>query len=204
MAGLRDLKKQRVHDAISSAAITLFLERGFSDVSVAEVALAAEISKPTLFKYFPTKEDLVLHRIADHEGEAARVVRARPRGEGALAALHRHFMAGLDRRDPVTGLNDTREVIEYHRMVFSVPSLAARLFQHMAADEERLAEALTEVTDDLTARLAAGQVLSTQRVLARHNWHKLDQGGTVTEVHPQSVAAADHAFAMLRDGLALA
>lgn len=55
----------------------MFLERGFDKVSVAEVAAAADISKPTLFRYFPAKEDLVLHRFADHEDEAARVVTAR-------------------------------------------------------------------------------------------------------------------------------
>lgn len=79
MTGLRERKRQQVHEAISAAAITLFLERGFDEVPVAEVAAAAGISKPTLFKYFPTKEDLVLHRISDHQGEAARVVRERGR-----------------------------------------------------------------------------------------------------------------------------
>ncbi|MGW4663994.1 TetR family transcriptional regulator [Streptosporangium sandarakinum] len=144
MTGLRHLKKQRTHEAVSAAAISLFLERGFDAVSVAEVAAAAEVSKPTLFKYFPTKEDLVLHRITDHRGEAARVVRGRGPGTDPLTALHRHFLDGLARRDPVTGLNDDPEVLAYHRMIFSTPSLAARLMHHMTADEEALAGALTE------------------------------------------------------------
>ncbi|MEU6743824.1 TetR family transcriptional regulator [Streptosporangium sandarakinum] len=144
MTGLRHLKKQRTHEAVSAAAISLFLERGFDAVSVAEVAAAAEVSKPTLFKYFPTKEDLVLHRITDHRGESARVVRGRGPGTDPLTALHRHFLDGLARRDPVTGLNDDPEVLAYHRMIFSTPSLAARLMHHMTADEEALADALTE------------------------------------------------------------
>ncbi|MGV9779440.1 TetR/AcrR family transcriptional regulator [Streptosporangium sp. NPDC003464] len=201
MTGLRDIKRQRVHDAISTAAITLFLERGFGEVSVAEIAAAAEVSKPTLFKYFATKEDLVLHRIADHQGEAARVVRRRRPDEGPLDALERHFMAGLDRRDPVTGLNDHAEVLAYHRMVFSTPSLAARLFHHMAMDEEALAGALAEDTDDLTASLLAGQVLAVQRVLARRNWLRLAEGETAARLHPEAVRAAAHAFALLRRGL---
>ncbi|CAM5499545.1 hypothetical protein SCYAM73S_06575 [Streptomyces cyaneofuscatus] len=44
---------------------------------MAEVAAAADISKPTLFRYFPAKEDLALHRFADHEDEAARVIAPR-------------------------------------------------------------------------------------------------------------------------------
>ncbi|GAA1534328.1 hypothetical protein GCM10009730_49500 [Streptomyces albidochromogenes] len=58
MSGLRERRKQRTYRVISDAAIALFLEKGFDEVSVAEVAAAAEISKPTLFRYFPAKEDL--------------------------------------------------------------------------------------------------------------------------------------------------
>ncbi|WP_344927969.1 helix-turn-helix domain-containing protein, partial [Streptosporangium carneum] len=197
MTGLRQRKRQQVHEAISAAAIALFLERGFDEVSVAEVAAAAGISKPTLFKYFATKEDLVLHRISDHQGEAALVVRRRDEGETPLAALRRHFLAGLERRDPVTGLNDHREVLAYHRMIFSVPGLAARLLHHMAVDEEALAEALAETVDELTARLVAGQVLAVQRVLARGNWARLAEGETADQVYPAAVAAARRAFDLL-------
>ncbi|MGW5640996.1 TetR/AcrR family transcriptional regulator, partial [Streptomyces sp. NPDC003832] len=104
--GLRARKKERTRDAIGDAAVSLFLEHGFDRVSVNDIAAAAEISKPTLFRYFPTKEDLVLHRFADHQGEAARVVRGRTSGIEPVTALHGHFRAGLDRYDPVTGLND--------------------------------------------------------------------------------------------------
>ncbi|OUC94204.1 TetR/AcrR family transcriptional regulator [Streptosporangium minutum] len=201
MTGLRHIKRQRIHEAISTAAITLFLERGFGEVSVAEVAAAAEVSKPTLFKYFATKEDLVLHRIADHQGEAARVVRQRGPQEGPLDALERHFLSGLEQRDPVTGLNDHAEVLAYHHMVFSTPSLAARVSHYMAMDEEALAEALAEGADDLTATLLAAEVLAVQRVLARRNWRRLAEGETAAQVHPEAVRAARRAFALLRNGL---
>ncbi|MET9247478.1 TetR family transcriptional regulator [Nonomuraea sp. NPDC003709] len=197
MTGLREIQRQRVHEAISTAAISLFLERGFDEVPVTEIAAAAGVSKPTLFKYFPTKEDLVLHRIADHQGEAARVVRGRESAERPLEALRRHFLDGLARRDPVTGLNDHPEVVAYHRMVFSTPSLAARLFQHMAQDEEALAEALGEITDELTAGLVAGQVLAAQRVLARRNWAMLAEGRPLAEVEREAIRAAERAFSLL-------
>ncbi|MFG6195327.1 TetR family transcriptional regulator [Nonomuraea sp. JJY05] len=197
MTGLRELQRQRVHEAISTAAIALFLERGFDEVPVTEIAAAAGVSKPTLFKYFPTKEDLVLHRIADHQGEAARVVRGREPGERPLEALRRHFLDGLARRDPVTGLNDHPEVVAYHRMVFSIPSLAARLFQHMAQDEQALADALAELTDELTAGLVAGQVLAAQRVLARRNWAMLAEGRPMAEVEREAIGAAERAFSLL-------
>jgi len=196
-AGLRARKRERTRDAIADAAISLFLARGFDHVPVADIAARAEVSKPTLFRYFPAKEDLVLHQIADHNGEAARVVRARPAGVSPLAALHRHFLAGLDRRDPVTGLNDHPEVLAFHEMVFTTPSLAGRLNQYTLDDEEALAAALG---GDITARLLAAQVLVTRRVLARANWQKLAAGRSADAVHSEAVADADRAFTLLRDG----
>jgi AcrR family transcriptional regulator len=193
--GLRARKRERTRDAIANAAISLFLERGFDQVPVADIAARAEVSKPTLFRYFPAKEDLVLHRIADHQGEAARVVRDRPPGVSPMTALHRHFRAGLDRRDPVTGLNDHPEVLAFHELVFTTPSLAGRLVQWTLGNEEALAAALG---DDITARLQAAQVLAVQRVLARANWQQLVAGRTADDVHPEAVADADRAFALLQ------
>ncbi|MEV0146834.1 MULTISPECIES: TetR family transcriptional regulator [unclassified Nonomuraea] len=200
MTGLRQQHRQRVHEAISEAAISLFLERGFDEVPVTEVAAAARVSKPTLFKYFPTKEDLVLHRIADHQGEAARVVRGRAAGETPLAALRRHFLDGLARHEPVTGLNDHPAVVAYYRLVFSTPSLATRVFQYMAVDESALAEALAETMDRLTADLLAAQTLATQRVLARRSWEALVAGRPIAEVEPEAVRAAELAFSLLGAG----
>ncbi|NRQ36147.1 TetR family transcriptional regulator [Nonomuraea sp. NN258] len=199
MTGLRELQRQRARAAISGAAVRLFLERGFDEVGVAEVAAAAGVSKPTLFKYFPTKEDLALHRIVDHREESARVVRARPPGQPPLEALRRHFLDALARHDPITGLNDHPEVVAYHRMVFSTPGLAARLFHHLAQDEQALTAALAEGSgaDELTCALLAGQILAVQRVLARRTWQLLADGARAADVEPRARAAAARAFAML-------
>src|ERR1700759_5115876 len=120
-AGLRERKRLRTHRAISDAAIRLFLERGFDEVSVAEIAAAAEVSKPTLFKYFPTKEDLVVERFADHIDEQARVVAGRPDGQSAIAALREHFLAGLAARDATVGLDDREHTLQFQRLFFANP-----------------------------------------------------------------------------------
>ncbi|EPH46002.1 TetR family transcriptional regulator [Streptomyces aurantiacus] len=203
--GLRQLKKQRTYEAISDAGIALFLERGFERVSVAEVAAAAEISKPTLFRYFPAKEDLVLHRFADHEDEAARVVADRPADRSPLAALRAHFLTGLTRHDPVTGLNDSPEVLAFHQLLYGTPSLVARLYAYQDRSERALADALDDSSSDargtLDARLAAAQILAVQRVLALENWRRMDAGERARDVHPDAVAAAEAAFTRLSAGL---
>jgi hypothetical protein len=106
-------------------------------------------------------------------------------------------LGGLDRRDPVTGLNDHPEVLAFHRLVFTTPSLAGRLIQYTLDNEEALAAALG---GDITARLQAAQVLAVQRVLARSTWQKLVDGQTADDVYPEAVADADRAFALLATG----
>ncbi|PBC75557.1 TetR family transcriptional regulator [Streptomyces sp. TLI_235] len=201
--GLRERKKQRTRAAISDAAITLFLEHGFNQVSVAQVAEAAEVSKRTLFAYFPTKEDLVVHRLADHEAEAARVVRSRPPGATPLAALREHFLTGLRERDPITGLNDHPQVLRLTRMILDAPALVARMEGFKAGAERALAEALRETADtpELTARLAAVQIVAVQWALAQDNAARLAHGESADARSATATADAEHAFALLENGL---
>ncbi|MFB7503491.1 TetR family transcriptional regulator [Streptomyces broussonetiae] len=193
--GLRERKKQRMYQDVSDIAVRLFLERGFDAVPVAEVAAAAGISKPTLFRYFPAKEDLVLHRITDHETEAARVVAG---AADPVDALRRHFLAGLERRDPVTGLNGHPQVLAFHALLYGTPSLVARAYRHQERSEAALAEALG---GDLDARLAAGQIIAVQRILAMENFRRIEAGEPVGEVAPDAVRAAERAFRRLAEGL---
>ncbi|MFH9668970.1 TetR/AcrR family transcriptional regulator [Streptomyces globisporus] len=196
--GLRERKKRLTYQAVSDAAITMFLDRGFDKVSVAEVAAAADISKPTLFRYFPAKEDLVLHRFADHEDEAARVVTGRSRDETPLDALRRHFLDGLDRRDPVTGLCDVPQVLAFLRLLYGTPSLVARLHAYQGRSEAALARALG---GGLSDRLAAGQIIAVLRILALENWRRIDAGESADRVYAGAVQAAEEAFVQLRTGL---
>jgi AcrR family transcriptional regulator len=200
--GLRQRQAQRTREAIQDAATRLFLASGFHAVSVDEIAAAAEVSKRTLFKYFPSKEDLVIGGFADHADEAARTVAARPPGTSPLAALHEHFLDGLARRDPVTGLDDRSQTLAFVAMVLSVPSL---LLLYQATAERTLAEALEKSRPspaDSTARLAACQIFAVCRTLAEDNRRCLVAGATARERYPGAVEAAGQAFALLRQGLA--
>jgi AcrR family transcriptional regulator len=193
VTGLRERKKQQTHDALSEAAIALFLERGFDEVSVADIAAAAEVSKPTLFKYFATKQDLVMHRIADHRHEAARLVEAS--AEPPIETLAAHFRAGLDQRQPTTGLNDHPQVLAYYNLVFTTSALATRLREFMDDDERALAVVLG---GDLDAELLAAQLLSTQRILAYRNWLAISGGQSATKRYSAALDEANTAFARIR------
>lgn len=203
MSGLRERKKEQTRRALSDAAIALFLEKGFDAVPVAEIADAADVSKPTLFRYFPAKEDLALHRFADHEDEAARVVAGRPAGLSPLDALRAHVLDGLERRDPVTGLCDHPAVLAFQRLLYGTPALVARMYAYQSRSEAALAEALGDEPGGgaLGARVAAGQIVAVLRILAEENVRRIDAGESADALYGEAVEAAERAFAGLRDGL---
>lgn len=200
--GLRERKKERTRETIAATAVRLFLDRGFDQVSITEIAEAAEVSRRTLFAYFPTKEDLVLHRFADHESEAARIVRARPAVQPPLEALRAAALDTLARRDPNTGLCDDPEVMAFLGMILDTESLAARMTRYTARGIDALAEALREAgLDPLVARLVAAQVIVVQRELAVMNQKCLADGESADDRYPEAVRASERAFNLLRDGL---
>ncbi|MGW7029274.1 TetR/AcrR family transcriptional regulator [Streptomyces xanthophaeus] len=200
--GLRENKKLRTRRQLAATALELFLERGFDAVSVADVAAAAEVSKPTLFRYFPSKEDLVLDRFADHQDEAARIVRERPAGQGPVQALHAHFLEALAERDPITGLCDHPDVLAFQGLLYSTASLGSRMAHYTAREVELLAAVLeAESVRPFAARLAALHLVTVRQELGRGNWRRLDAGRSADEVYPEAVADADLAFGMLAGGL---
>jgi hypothetical protein len=115
-----------------------------------------------------------------------------------VEALRRHFLAGLERCDPVTGLNDDPQVLAFHALLYGTPSLVARAHTHQERSEAALAEVLG---GDLDARLAAGQIMAVLRVLALENWRRISAGERVADVRPDAVAAAERAFDRLAAGL---
>ncbi len=65
MGELRESKKRETRQRISDVATALFFARGFEEVTLDEIALAAKVSKMTVFNYFARKEELILDREDD-------------------------------------------------------------------------------------------------------------------------------------------
>jgi AcrR family transcriptional regulator len=164
--GLRERKKQQTRAVIARAAITLFLERGFDHVSIAEVAEAAGVAKMTVTNYFPTKEDLVISAQVSLIPDLAGAVRGRAPGESPVAALHRFYRAELDRRAEWTQLHDG--VTPFARMTLASPTLLGAFARAWGEVEVQLARAFAEIEGDaggdrdgdgVTAGSAAGRAM---------------------------------------------
>jgi AcrR family transcriptional regulator len=136
-AGRRERKKAATRQAIADAALRLFLERGYDQVSVHDVADAADVAPSTVFKHFSGKEALVFDQDEDHEAELVDAVRKRPAGQSVLDALRQHV---LDTWPPIAEHPQRAGFVD---LVDSTPALRAY--------SERM---WTRYTDALTAAIA--------------------------------------------------
>ncbi|MGW1377369.1 TetR/AcrR family transcriptional regulator [Streptomyces sp. NPDC002446] len=161
---LRERKKLRTRQRISGEATLLFIRRGFDNVTVAEVARAAEVSTMTVFNYFPRKEDLFLDRIPEARELLTRAVRDRGADETPLAALRRLAFELLEQRHPLGGVGEGYE--HFWRTVLDSPALRARGREAVEEMEDTLAGLLAEAAGgeagrpDSDSRLAAALIIA--------------------------------------------
>src|ERR671937_274110 len=92
---LRARKKAHTRRAIQEAALRLFLDKGYEATTVQEIAAAAGVSHMTFFRYFPTKEDVVL--ADEYDSLIVELMAARPAGEPALETIRHTLKEGLAR-----------------------------------------------------------------------------------------------------------
>jgi len=93
---LRERKKQRTRSLIADAAARLFAERGYEQVTVSDVARAADVSEQTVYNYFPAKENLVLDQDEALRDRLVQLVRDRPPGVSPAAAIRDEALAFVD------------------------------------------------------------------------------------------------------------
>lgn len=197
-ATLRERKKAQTRSNLWQTAIELFVEHGFDNVSIAQIVAAADVSKMTFFNYFGTKEDLVVGPMSEHIGEPAQVVRERAPGETPVAALRRHFLAGLERRDPITGLCAKPNILAVQRLIHETPSLMQRALGVLVDTQNTLA---AELGPDFGHQVAAAMIMGARNALVLHNVQRLLAGETPDAVYPDAVRNAEEAFALLDSGL---
>jgi len=178
--GLRERKKRATRQLISDVATKLFIARGFEQVTVDEVAVAANVSKMTVFNYFPRKEDLFFDRSDDAQQLLRNALGNRGR-RSPIAALRALAHDLVEQSHPVTKVN--RDVAANWKTVADSPALRARGFDLLTELERELGHMLAvEVgapADDPTARLIAATLLGTWRVafanaLRRHRSAPVD------------------------------
>ncbi|MGV9288249.1 TetR/AcrR family transcriptional regulator [Streptomyces sp. NPDC003719] len=115
----RDRKKAATRQAIADAALRLFLERGYDQVSIRDIADAADVSTATVFKHFSGKEALVFDQDEDRESQLIAAVRQRRSDQSILDALRQHVL------DTWPSIEAHPQAAEFTNLVNSTPVLRA-------------------------------------------------------------------------------
>jgi len=191
MDGLRERTRQAMRDELAELALRMFVDRGFDETTVDDVARAAGMSKRTFFRYFPSKEDVIFGGVDDLGEQVAEEIRARPAGEDPWECL-RVVLGRWEGR-----IHASRRELANLRLIESTPSLRARMHQKRDRLRQQVGDALRgrpgSGLDVFTADLltnAAGAALDT----VSREWLRSD--GTADRA-----ALVDRAFALLKPDL---
>lgn len=181
--GRRERKKAATRQSIADAALRLFLERGYDQVGIRDIADAADVSTTTLFKHFSGKEALVFDQESDRETALLAAVRDRLPGETILDALRRHVLATW------LPIADHPQRSAFVALVDSTPALRAYSEQMWTRHTGTLAAAIATESnrppDDLSCVALARFVLDIP---------------ALTSTRPDRRAAVETIFELLQKG----
>ncbi|WP_254772219.1 TetR/AcrR family transcriptional regulator [Sphingomonas sp. NFR04] len=162
----RTRKRQMTRQAISDVATRLFFERGFDQVTIDEIAQAADVGRMTVFNHFPRKEDLFFDREDAIRDAALAALRERARGTSAVQALRALAHRLIDDPDPAFPLFDG--TCRFVQTALASEALKARARQMRDVFIDMLAAALVEDASgpegDPDAHLAAGLIAAAWTV----------------------------------------
>ncbi|MFW6694779.1 TetR/AcrR family transcriptional regulator [Streptomyces sp. MAR4 CNX-425] len=191
--GLRERKKLRTRQAIRQAAYRLIEEQGYETTTVEQIAEAAEVSPSTVFRYFATKEDIILTDEYDPVLEQAML--SRPADEPPLVALREAVVTSLrllyDEFRP--------EFMLRMQLVREVPALRAQMHESTDQNIELLCGVLSERTgrprDDFELRVVVGAIFGALTQVL-FEWAGRESEWDLVET-------VDRALAVLERGLTL-
>ncbi|MEU6487219.1 helix-turn-helix domain-containing protein [Streptomyces sp. NPDC046887] len=166
--GRRERKKAATRQAIADTALRLFLERGYDDVGIREIADAADVSTTTLFKHFPVKEALVFDEDADQEARLLAAVRERSEGQSIPGALCEHAL-----RYRMAAVDGDARYTALFGLVNSTPALRDYLQAMWLRHTDALARAIAEESglpeNDPACTALAHFALGAPRVARGHD-----------------------------------
>ncbi|MFZ6654510.1 TetR/AcrR family transcriptional regulator [Undibacterium sp. TJN19] len=148
--GLRELKKTKTRKMISDLATRLFIEKGYAEVTTAEIARLAEVSVPTLFNYFPTKETLVFDEEAEREEKLIAAVTSREPGVSILDALHEHFSSSI-----ALSPEKLKHFSTFKKLIDTTPELSGYAKQMWMRYEQSLATVLQKEAENKIQKVEA-------------------------------------------------
>jgi AcrR family transcriptional regulator len=196
MAGLRERKKRETRTAIHEAAMKLFATQGFGGTTIDEIAEAANVSRATVFTYFPTKEEIVHGEGSAAIEDFAARLRDRPDGVSTIDMVRGWLEALSGWFEP--------ELVLQQRLAREVPAVGARRLQLHGEAERAIASSLEAELgpgQELAARLAATALVAGLRVAEETAAARMEQEDRELS-EPEVAALLDGAVAFAEAGIA--
>jgi AcrR family transcriptional regulator len=194
--GLRERKKARTRASIREHALRLFREKGYQHTTVEQIAEAAEVSPSTFFRYFPTKEDVVLQD--DMDTRMVEALARQPAGLSPVAAVR----AATGQVFASYQSADLDQVSELMALSVTVPEIRSRALDEFARTIAVMGEALAKragrPADDLAVRTTAGAIIGVIMSITLP-WDGWSDRSNIGEL----VQRIDQALALLEAGLPL-
>jgi AcrR family transcriptional regulator len=199
MTSLRERKKAETRQRIADVATLMFVTRGFDNVTIAEIAEAANVSKVTVFNYFARKEDIFFDRYPQAEELLTAAVRDRSPDESPLQALRRLFVDLAEQQHPLGGFRD--RFPPFWRTVVASPALRARAREAIDELQALLARLIAETSDDPTPAVTAAVIMGAYRAVYTESLSRMLAGDSAAEVTADHIAAVNRAFDRIAAGL---
>ena len=205
--GLRELKKEQTRQLIADTAWRLFSNRGFDQVTVAEIAREAQVAEATVFNYFASKEDLFYWPLEAFGARLVETVGARPPGESAIAAFRRALLAdgGLLAEAEGGAAQAAQRLRTVNRVIAGSPALRAREQQASNRTAEALAAVLAADAgvpeSDPIPLVVANALMGAQRALLEYARRRVLSGADLTGLAAEVRQHTGAAFALLEHGL---
>jgi AcrR family transcriptional regulator len=173
VAGLRARKKERLRWTLVREALRLFQERGFEQTTVESIAAAAEVSPRTFFRYFNSKEDVILIDPVQKLARARDGLAAAPPDEPILDLLRRTWADFADEY-----LSDVEITMATYRLSRAEPVLTARLISFQTEWSHALARMIgARLGADSTTDIRAEVVASTCLAMLRGAFNRWTEAG---------------------------
>ena len=197
---LRERKKARTRASLREHALRLFREQGYPATTVEQIAAAAEVSPSTFFRYFPTKEDVVIQDDMDARLFAA--FERQPPGLAPVPAIRAALREVAASFSPF----EWQQLREASELQLTVPEIRARMLD----DINRMIHAMSEVlakrtghpSDDLAVQAFVGAVMGVMMSVALP-YHKTPEAPYGSVIETEMFDRMDAALAMLEAGLPL-
>lgn len=199
-SGLRERKKVRTRQALVETSVRLFVEKGYEQTTVAQIAAAADVSTKTFFNYFRSKEDVLFADARQRVEEAVRIVGERSPDDGIADVLVRVVDGVLALIGSTgDGADVTPDVFGARaRLVTTVPALQGRALHLMYDAQRQLINALVLAYPDRLDRITAAAVVGAFVGAAQAGaLASLDEGCSLDETR----GAARHAVEIALRGI---